>query len=170
MNRHKDINILLSDHLPCMLRMSHVLLIMSWLASHMFLIVPVFADLGRLGRQRKNIDLGCKSQLKFISSLKLSEVCVLNLFSIIRQHLSKYHVKLNKVLLRSLAHTFPFFLFPILSFRSWVLFLQLASSGDSCFYIINLQWWGKLFFCMSRYFYVSEAILFGFFYSNARAL
>lgn len=89
MNKHKNINIFLSDHLPCMLRVSHVLLIMSWSASHMFLIVPVFADLGRLGRQRKNIDSGCKPQLRFTTSLKLSEICVLNLFSTIRKYLYK---------------------------------------------------------------------------------
>lgn len=94
MNRHKDINIFLSDHLPCTLRMSHVLLIMSWLASHMFLIVSVFADLGRL---RKNIDSCCKPQLRFTSSYKLSEICVLNLFSIVRKYLSEQHVKLNKM-------------------------------------------------------------------------
>lgn len=47
MNRHKDINIFVSDHQPCTLRMSHALLIMSWLAFHMFLIVSVFTDLGK---------------------------------------------------------------------------------------------------------------------------
>ena len=52
MNRHKDINIFVSGHQPCIFRVSLGFLIMPGLAFHVFLVVSVFADLGKAVHRR----------------------------------------------------------------------------------------------------------------------